>query len=173
MKKHIALYFLFLLIIACKSKENSETNNAIQTENLSIVSLNEMQIKNTGIVLGKIETKSMASILKVNGSIDVPPQNMVSISVPLGGFLKYTKLLPGMHLSKGEAIATMEDQQYIQLQQDYLSTKANLKVAELDYHRQSDLNANKASSNKTFEQAEAMYQNLKINFIHNGLYSHF
>lgn len=163
MKKHIALYFLFLLIIACKSKENSETNNAIQTENLSIVSLNEMQIKNTGIVLGKIETKSMASILKVNGSIDVPPQNMVSISVPLGGFLKYTKLLPGMHLSKGEAIATMEDQQYIQLQQDYLSALSNLKYAELEYHRQKELNDSKAASNKTLEQAESTFHNFKIN----------
>ncbi|HRG57978.1 MAG TPA: efflux RND transporter periplasmic adaptor subunit [Bacteroidia bacterium] len=163
MKKHIALYFLFLLIIACKSKENSESNNAIQTENLSIVSLNEIQIKNTGIVLGKLETKSMASILKVNGSIDVPPQNMVSISVPLGGFLKYTKLLPGMHLSKGEAIATMEDQQYIQLQQDYLSALSSLKYAELEYHRQKELNDSKAASNKTLEQAESTFQNFKIN----------
>jgi cobalt-zinc-cadmium efflux system membrane fusion protein len=61
----------------------------------------------------------------VNGKIDVPPQNMVSISVPLGGYLKSTKLLEGMHISKGEVIAIMEDQQYIQLQQDYLTAKAH------------------------------------------------
>jgi hypothetical protein len=30
--------------------------------------------------------------LKLNGKIDVPPQNLVSISVPMGGYLKYTKL---------------------------------------------------------------------------------
>jgi cobalt-zinc-cadmium efflux system membrane fusion protein len=104
----------------------------------------------------------MASILKVSGIIDVPPQNMVSVSVPLGGFLKYTKLLPGMHITKGEAIATMEDQQYIQLQQDYLTAAANLKFAELEYQRQKDLNASKASSDKSLEQAEAAYLTLKI-----------
>lgn len=162
MKNIFAIYILLLLITSCKSKENSPTENTIQTENLNTVKLTEAQMKNTGIVLGKLATKSMASILKVNGTIDVPPQNMVSISVPLGGFLKYTKLLPGMHLAKGEAIATMEDQQYIQLQQDYLSASSNLKYAELEYHRQKELNASKAASNKTLEQAEAAFQNYKI-----------
>lgn len=160
-----SIYYIILAFIlnACGSKQNEQTTTAPADENQTKVTLTEAQLKNITITLGKLESKNMASILKVNGTIDVPPQNMVSVSVPLGGFLKYTKLLPGMHLVKGEVIATMEDQQYIQLQQDYLSTKANLKVAELDYHRQSDLNANKASSNKTFEQAEAMYQNLNIN----------
>jgi cobalt-zinc-cadmium efflux system membrane fusion protein len=88
---------------------------------------------------------------------------MVSISVPMGGFLKYTKLLPGMHLVKGENIATIEDQQYIQLQQEYLTASSNLKFTELEYNRQKELNVSKASSNKAFEQAEANFQNLKIN----------
>jgi cobalt-zinc-cadmium efflux system membrane fusion protein len=68
-----------------------------------------------------------------------------------------------MHLVKGEAIATMEDQQYIQLQQDYLSAASNLKFAELEYNRQKDLNSSKASSNKAFEEADASFQNYKIN----------
>jgi cobalt-zinc-cadmium efflux system membrane fusion protein len=87
---------------------------------------------------------------------------MVSISVPLGGFLKSTKLLPGMHIAKGEIIATMEDQQYIQLQQDYLTTAANLKYAEADFNRQKELNQSKATSDKAFQQAEADYLNQKI-----------
>jgi cobalt-zinc-cadmium efflux system membrane fusion protein len=77
-------------------------------------------------------------------------------------FLKYTKLLPGLHLTKGETIATMEDQQYIQLQQEYLTALSNSKFAELEYHRQKELNVSKASSNKAFEQADASFQNLKI-----------
>jgi cobalt-zinc-cadmium efflux system membrane fusion protein len=36
--------------------------------------------------------KQISSLLKLNGKIDVPPQNLVSISVPMGGYLKYTKL---------------------------------------------------------------------------------
>jgi cobalt-zinc-cadmium efflux system membrane fusion protein len=54
--------------------------------------LTDAQIKNAGIETGKIEQKQISSLLKLNGKIDVPPQNLVSISVPMGGYLKYTKL---------------------------------------------------------------------------------
>ncbi len=163
MNKYIAIILIPLVLNACGIKQNKSEELVAPSENLNIINLTDEQLKNTSITLGKLETKNMASILKVSGTIDVPPQNMVSISVPMGGFLKYTKLLPGMHLTKGETIATMEDQQYIQLQQEYLTAVSNLKFAELEYNRQKDLNVSKASSNKAFEQADATYQNLKIN----------
>jgi len=46
-------------------------------------------------------TSTVSDVLKVNGLVDVPPQNIVSVSFPLGGYLKHTTLLPGMHVSKG------------------------------------------------------------------------
>jgi cobalt-zinc-cadmium efflux system membrane fusion protein len=152
-----------MLFNACSSNQPTEEPTSVVTENSNLVELSDAQLKNANITVGKIASKNMASILKVNGIIDVPPQNMISISVPLGGFLKYTKLLPGMHLLKGESIATMEDQQYIQLQQEYLTTVSNLKFAESEYNRQKELNLSKASSNKALEQAEASFQSLKIN----------
>jgi cobalt-zinc-cadmium efflux system membrane fusion protein len=163
MKKYISILLFALALNSCSNKTNNQNKALTTTENINTIKLTDAQIKNTSIELGKLSLKNMASTLKVSGTIDVPPQNMVSISVPMGGFLKYTKLLPGMHLVKGETIATMEDQQYIQLQQEYLTTVSNLKFAELEYHRQKDLNVSKASSNKAFEQADAAYQTLKIN----------
>jgi cobalt-zinc-cadmium efflux system membrane fusion protein len=44
------------------------------------------------LVLKQGRVKQISSLLKLNGKIDVPPQNLVSISVPMGGYLKYTKL---------------------------------------------------------------------------------
>ena len=58
--------------------------------------------------------------------VDVPPQNLVSVSFPLGGYLRSTKLMPGMHVNRGEVIAVIEDQALIQLQQDYLVAVAKL-----------------------------------------------
>jgi cobalt-zinc-cadmium efflux system membrane fusion protein len=162
MQKYIALIIITIVLNACGNKQNKPVEISSPNQNEFVVTLTEAQLKNTSITLGKLESKNMASILKVSGTIDVPPQNMVSISVPMGGFLKYTKLLPGLHLTKGEIIATMEDQQYIQLQQEYLTALSNLKFAELEYHRQKELNVSKASSNKAFEQADASFQNLKI-----------
>src|SRR5690606_32478898 len=100
--------------------------------------------------------------LKLNGKIDVPPQNLASVSSALGAYVKSTKLLPGMHFRKGEVIAVMEDNQFIQLQQDYLTAKIQLANSEAEYLRQSSLNQSKASSDKVYIQAEADYQTLLI-----------
>ncbi|RAR70195.1 efflux RND transporter periplasmic adaptor subunit [Flavobacterium aciduliphilum] len=159
--KNILYSFLVLAFLSCHSKSN-ETATSEENKDNTIVSLTDAQAKNTAIKIGKLEQKTLSSLLKVTGKIDVPPQNMVSISMPLGGYLKSTKLLPGLHISKGEVIATMEDQQYVQLQQDYLITKSRLYYAEKEFERQKELNKNQASSDKVFQMADAEYQNLRI-----------
>ena len=111
-----------------------------------------------------MEQKNISAILRVSGKIDVPPQNMVSISVALGGYLKWTNLLPGMRIKKGELLAVMEDQQYIQLQEDFLTAKTKLNFSEKDYIRQKELNQIKDNSDKVYQQSEADYTALKIQF---------
>ncbi|MBX2940964.1 MAG: efflux RND transporter periplasmic adaptor subunit [Cyclobacteriaceae bacterium] len=149
-----------LTISSCASKTEISTEAAIIETS---VTLSDAQSKNANLLTGNIEKKSLSSLLKVNGRIDVPPQNLVSVSVPMGGYLKHTKLMPGMHLSKGEVIAVMEDQQYIQLQQDYLTAMARLNFMTSEYQRQKELNQSKASSDKVFQQTEADYMTTKIN----------
>ncbi len=161
-KTSILAICILVTVISCGSK-NETPASADSTHVENSVTLSAAQLKNAGIVLGKIEQKSISSVLKVNGRIDVPPQNMISVSAPMGGYLKYTKLLPGMHLSKGEVIAVMEDQQYIQLQQDYLTAKARLIFTANEYNRQKELNQSKASSDKVFQQTEVDYTTEKIN----------
>ncbi|TKB97774.1 efflux RND transporter periplasmic adaptor subunit [Pedobacter cryophilus] len=160
MKLTIYLIFISILFAGC-----SQTQPAEEVENKlanNLVSLSAIQMKNADISVAKMELKSISSILKVNGKIDVPPQNVVSISIPLGGYLKSTKLLPGMHLNKGEVIAVIEDQQYIQLQQDYLTAKVKIIYLEKEYQRQKELNESQASSNKVYQQVEADYRSQKV-----------
>ncbi|QEM03603.1 efflux RND transporter periplasmic adaptor subunit [Mucilaginibacter rubeus] len=161
MKPIIYLSVIIILLSACGEKKPA-TDNTGKAENTNIVTLTDAQLKNASILTGKLEQREISSVLKLNGKIDVPPQNMVSISVPLGGYLKSTKLLPGMHVNKGEAIAMIEDQQYIQLQQDYLTAKARIGYLENEYNRQKDLNQSKASSDKVFQQAEAEYRSQQV-----------
>lgn len=161
MKNILIIAIMYLTLTSC----NSNTEKIKGTElnsNENIVQLNDEQIKNAGIETGKVEMRNISSVLKVNGKIEVPPQNMVSISVPLGGYLKSTKLLPGMHVKKGETIAVMEDQQYINLQQDYLTANAKLIFLSAEYTRQEELNKTKASSDKVFQQAKMDFVSQKI-----------
>jgi membrane fusion protein, heavy metal efflux system len=158
--KSVSFICALLFAASCGPKEEVATTDAV-VENT--VALSAAQLKNASISLGKIEQKSISSVLKVNGRIDVPPQNMISVSVPMGGYLKSTSLLPGMHLNRGEVIATMEDQQYIQLQQDFLTAKARLNFSASEYQRQKELNISKATSDKVFQQTETDYLTEKIN----------
>ena len=159
--KQIMTLALIILLAGCNSDKPVEEKPTVQTDG-NIVTLTPAQLKNAGLATGKLEQRSVSSVLKVNGKIDVPPQNMVSISVPLGGYLKSTRLLAGMHVTKGQPIAVMEDQQYIQLQQDYLTAKAQFSFYESEYQRQKELNQSKASSDKVYEQAKATYQTQNI-----------
>ncbi len=150
----IILFIITTFLFACKSKTESAESTAIDADENS-VTLTDAQYKNAKIETTVLQQKNIATILKLNGKIDVPPQNIISVSVPLGGYLRSTKLLPGMHINKGEVIAVMEDQQYIQLQQDYLLAKSKLHFAELEYNRQKELNQSQASSDKVTQQALA------------------
>ncbi len=153
------------MVSGCKEKEVVTEKEQILKENQ--VALTDAQMKNADIETISISEKSISTLLKINGKIDVPPQNLVSVSVPLGGYLRSTKLLPGMYVDKDEVIAVMEDQQYIQLQQDYLVSKAKLVYAEKESARQNDLNQSQASSNKVTQLAQAEVSSLRA--ITNGL----
>ncbi len=163
MKNINNLYIKALFIISLiwtASCNNASKTEEIQdnTEPANTIKLSNEQLKNAGVVTGFIEMKPISEVLKLNGKIDVPPQNLISVSMPLGGYLKYTKLLPGMHINKGEVLAAMEDQQYIQLQQDYLTAKSQFEFLKNEFNRQQELNESKASSDKVFEQTKANYQ---------------
>ena len=160
MKNILIILTVFLLGISCKSASETEVQKAAEPEDR--ITLTEAQMKNSGVISGNITQREMAAVIKANGRIDVPPQNMVTVSVPLGGYLKTTKLLPGMHVNRGEVIATIEDNQYIQLQQDYLTAKAQYGYNESEYNRQRELNASKASSDKVYEQAKSVYLSQRI-----------
>ncbi len=159
--KYSILFLSLILLLACGNKNEPEGTETAATT-AATITLTDAQLKNAALELVQLQQRTVTSILKLNGRIDVPPQNIVSISVPLGGYLKSTKLLPGMHVSKGEVIGMVEDQQYIQLQQDYLTATARIGFLEAEYLRQKELNESKASSDKVYQQAEAEYRSQKV-----------
>ncbi|PKP44549.1 MAG: efflux transporter periplasmic adaptor subunit [Bacteroidetes bacterium HGW-Bacteroidetes-13] len=153
------LLLVVLLQTACGSKEAEKQSTVENTDN-SLVELSELQIKNAGIETGIPERKAISATVKLNGKVDVPPQNRISVSFPMGGYLVSTKLLPGMQVKKGEVMAVLEDAQFVQLQQDYLTAKSRLSYAELEFKRQQSLNQNKASSDKVFQIAKTEFESL-------------
>lgn len=160
MKNIIIIIAVLSLVLSCSTNNDEKSDTVIVNE--SVVTLTDEQYKSANIQTEPLKRREISTTLKLNGKIDVPPQNMVSVSTPFGGFLKSSKLLPGMHVKKGEIVATMQDQQYIQLQQDYLTAKSKLIYSENEYNRQKELNQSKASSDKVFQQTEMDYKTQRI-----------
>src|SRR5688572_1622400 len=163
--------FIFLLLLCGLAACNGSSEQQQADENVSVpdtavrgdvVTLTSLQITNAGVETALPVQQTLSTQLSVNGSVDVPPQNIVSVSFPFGGYLKNTKLLPGMHVSKGEVIGLMEDQALVQLQQDYLMAMARLNYLKLEYDRQKMLQENNVNSAKIFQQVEADYASQKV-----------
>ncbi len=152
------LSIAMVVLLSCGTKEEAATEVVKEEKQETMVELNAEQLKNAGITIGYPAEMDMHSTIKVNGVVDVPPQGMVSVSFPLGGYLKSSHLLPGMGVKKGEVIAILEDQSYVQLQQDYLMAKAKMEFLNTDLSRQKELSEQDAASKKTYQQASSDFK---------------
>lgn len=161
-KTHALSIFLFFILalaaFACGRESAPEAQpEEHHDEEYNTVEITENQFKTAGIELSKVERKQISGTIKVNGVLDVPPQQLVSISAPLGGFLKNTILLQGSRVKKGESIATIENLEFIQIQQDYVEAKSQLELTKADYERQQQLAAENVNSGKTLQQAKTAF----------------
>lgn len=150
-------FFAFLLmalaIMSCKSNpaEVPDTEAAAVKE----ITLTPEQLKTVGIQTGTLQTLEMGGSIRCNGMVDAPPQNLVSVSVPIGGIVRNTEMLQGMRIHKGDVLAVLEHPDYIKLQQDYLEQHAALTLAESEYSRQQELSAGNINARRDLERAEA------------------
>ncbi|MDQ0477725.1 efflux RND transporter periplasmic adaptor subunit [Chryseobacterium sp. MDT2-18] len=158
--RKLLLILLSLMIFSCSKKATvQEEISAVQGNQ---VTLTDLQIKNSGIETNTLSNLDIAHKIMLTGQIDVPPQGMASVSAPSGGYVRVSRFMPGNFVKKGQILATLENPELVQLQQDYLLAKSNLQYAQQDYSRQKDLNANKASSDKVTQKAFNESQNQKI-----------
>lgn len=164
--KKIYYSICFLLLLAgCKSKADTpETTEISQTTpvNENLLTLTNEQLSNLELTTTVISQQEAAQEIILNGYIDVAPQNLISVTTAVGGYIKDIRWLPGDLVRKGQVLVTLQDPQYILLQQDYLTVKAQLTEAKSDYERQHALSSTKAVSEKSLEVAKAQLQSLEI-----------
>ncbi|ASS50383.1 MAG: efflux transporter periplasmic adaptor subunit [Candidatus Fluviicola riflensis] len=155
-----------LFLASCSSNEKPVEKEE-HHENENSVELTAEQYKTIDLQTGSIELKSLSGTIKVNGMLDVPPQNLVSISAPFGGTVKNTELLQGMKVKKGQVIAIIQNPDFIDVQQDYLDYKSQLEYLKLEYERQEELSTGNINAKKTVQKAKSEYESMRARV--NGL----
>ena len=161
----ISKLFLSVIILAMVSCSGNKANEEakVEDENLpeDIVEMRADQKELASIETGTIEMRALSATIKTNGLVTVAPQNLATVCMPMGGFVKSTNLLPGNAVSKGQILAIIENQDFIDIQQSYLEAKSKLAFAESEYKRHSELFKSDVYSQQNVQEVTANYKSLE------------
>lgn len=164
--RYMIIFFISAFVFSCgkNEKNNMETNSGHVVNNDMItpndlIKLSKDQFNGDKMKLAKIEKKLFPKSIITTGMIDVPPNSRAIISAFAGGYIKNTPLLIGDKVKKGQPLVTIENMEFVEMQQEYLEVWEQLNYLTSEYDRQKVLFAENISSEKSFLNAE---NNLKI-----------
>lgn len=126
-----------------------------------IVELRSDQIALAGIELGNISMKKIGNSIRTNGLVSATPQNVAFVSAPMGGFVKNTELIPGNPVTKGQTIAIIENQDFVDIQQNFLEAKNKLSFAKAELDRHTSLYREDVYSEQNLQQTTVEYKNME------------
>lgn len=145
---------LFAVILtSCNEKKAEETHEEEKSQ--TEATLTETQYKTVGIETGFVENRNLNKIIKANGYTTVPPQNSAEVSTLIGGTVKDIYVLEGTFVNKGKVLATIQNLEVIEMQEDYHSATANVEYLQLEYNRQKTLSDENVNPRKTFQEVKA------------------
>ncbi|MBK8968595.1 MAG: efflux RND transporter periplasmic adaptor subunit [Lewinellaceae bacterium] len=161
---------IFLTACGGNKAENAENEAQHQAHEgeAQEVALTSDQYKIAGIETSKVETRPLTGTVNVNGVLDVPPQNLVSISAPAPGFLKKSDLLQGSRVRKASgARRVVQPGIYhratncLEARQELIAARGQLEYAEAEYKRQEELARENVNAGKTLQAAKAQQTTLQ------------
>lgn len=156
---------ILLFLFACRN--NTEEKESSDTKEDLTITVSKEQFQASEMALGLIEIKPFPALKQATGMIEVPPQNKAVVSALMGGYIKETPLLIGDKVKKGQVLLTLENPEFITLQQNYLESKQQLGFLQAEFERQKQLVEEKITSQKNFLKAESDYKGKLA--LYNGL----
>ncbi|MFD2203768.1 efflux RND transporter periplasmic adaptor subunit [Shivajiella indica] len=99
-----------------------------------------------------------SDFILTNGMVNIPAEGRFDVSSYFGGNIIRFDLLVGQKIQKGQVLFTIENPEFVQMQQDYLDAMSQLSYLKSDYERQKTLIAENISSQKSFAKAESDYK---------------
>ncbi|SIS75160.1 membrane fusion protein, cobalt-zinc-cadmium efflux system [Zobellia uliginosa] len=158
-----------MTLLGCGSKASEDNSTEDQnTEKLDRrVFVSKAQFERSKMALGHIELKSFPITVQSSGMIDVPPENRAVVSATMGGYIKTIPLLIGDKVRKGQVLLTLENPDFIRLQQDYMEVNEKLTFLKSEYERQKTMMSEHITSQKSFLKAESIYKTTLATY--NGL----
>lgn len=152
--KFIVFLFVLILVSSCgNSEENSQKENGNKSKSDSTATsggtkVSLAQFKGSAMELGKMEENTFPVTAEATGMIDVPPENKAMVSSFADRYVKEIPLLIGDRVKKGQFLVSLENPDYVQMQQDYLDAMEQMKYLESEYDPQKALIEENITSEK-------------------------
>ena len=156
--KSLFLFLMISIITSCNSSINSKKEVEIFEEKDSVITITNSQFESAKMELGKVSLQNFTNSIKTNGYIDVPPENRAKVSAIMGGFIKHSPLLIGDEVRKGQLLLTIENPDFIEIQQNYLEITEQLNYLKSENERQKILFEENITSQKNYLKAESTYK---------------
>lgn len=143
------VFMMAMAVVACSNESESK-----DADEISASSMLEIQT-------GEIERRYMSSDLTAVGQLESPPQNKVSLSVPMGATARKVNFHVGEEIRKGAVLAIFAHPDLIEVQREYLKTKSHFTQMELEWKRVSNLYRSDATSEREYEATQANFNEAK------------
>ena len=151
---------LILLSLQSCSKTNQKSNNdaLVQQQESNDIRITNSQFNHLKMQLGRAQKKSFPEVIETTGIIDVPPKNRAVVTSFMGGYIKNSPLLVGDEVKKGQAVVTLENPAYVQLQQQFLEITEQLVYLKSEYERQQQLMKENINSEKNLLKSQSDFK---------------
>jgi cobalt-zinc-cadmium efflux system membrane fusion protein len=153
----LAPVLALILLTSCAKKEDGIEVGEAPSESTEI-QLTEEQFQTMKMEWGELHTGEFSEEIAVQGTVQIPVEGMREITTYFGGYVQDLKLIEGEEVRKGQVLFTLENPEFLRLQQDYLETKSQLSYLKAEWERQKNLAQEQISAQKNFLKAEADYQ---------------
>ncbi|WP_345238720.1 efflux RND transporter periplasmic adaptor subunit [Flavisolibacter ginsenosidimutans] len=154
------IVFAALFFAACSSKPKEEKAPVAEEHDPNAVEFTHEQYKTVGVELGSVTPTNLSNYIKASGTIDVPPNDLISVASPYGGTIRSTTVIEGKFVRKGDMLATIENPEFVQMQQEFLESSSQLSFLRQDLTRQEELVRENIAARKSLQRASSEYNSM-------------
>jgi len=153
------LIFGLFLLASCSKSDSSDGGIEVSEapEQNTEIELTEEQFKTMKMEWGPVHTGDFSEEIQVQGTVQIPVEGMREITTYFGGYVQDLKLIEGQEVRKGEVLFTLENPDFLRLQQDFLEINSQLAYLKAEWERQKTLAQEQISAQKNFLKAAADY----------------
>ncbi len=158
----LKLHILVLLLLAAsctnKNTDAATVENDEQIAKSQYIAITQAQFEQSNMELGMLQDAAFPVVVATTGMIDVPPENKAVVNATMGGYIKTTPLIVGDKVKKGQVLVTLENPDFVTLQQQYMETHEQLTYLKSEYDRQVSMKFENITSQKSYLKAESDYK---------------